>query len=365
MLNNQIFSIGLRVIIVIGSIWSILIVDYFHPLESEDWNQRMRHIHFFSPDFLPKNQAQLTQINADIKITEGDLIPDPAEYEILVHENPTSDWLEASHNLKAVVVPWAGITEKTREIMASYPHISFHNLHYNNHNTAELGFALLLSAAKRIHPMDRALRQNDWSPRYQNPQAMLLRNKTALILGFGEIGRALGSYCLGLGMNVIATKRHVNHPVVVNNIMVYPQDQIHNLLRRADILLIALPLTPETENLISDQEIGLMPKNSIIVNIGRGPIVNQRAFYQALVSGHLWAAASDVWYHYPKSKEDRVNTPPADYPFGELENFVLSPHRGGLIEGVEVQRDQALTELINAAARGEPIPNRVDPHTGY
>jgi phosphoglycerate dehydrogenase-like enzyme len=94
-------------------------------------------------------------------------------------------------------------------------------------------------------------------------------------------------------------------------------------------------------------------------------VVNQYALYDALISGHLRAAGSDVWYNYPDSKGSRGNTPPANVPFNELDNFVLSPHRGGMVEEVEEQRIPALAALINAANRGEPIPNKVDLKEGY
>jgi phosphoglycerate dehydrogenase-like enzyme len=151
----------------------------------------------------------------------------------------------------------------------------------------------------------------------------------------------------------------------IEEIEVYPDEQLHNLLPRAEVLLIALPLTQETKNLIDKNEINLMPKGSILINVGRGPIVNQYALYDALVEGHLRAAGSDVWYNYPKSKEERVNTPPANLPFGKLENFVLSPHRGGMVEEVEQQRAEALAKLLNSANRGEEIPNKVDLSSGY
>jgi len=159
-------------------------------------------VHFYrlqSSEFADELKSLLDE---DINITIGSEIPTPADYEILIYPTPSKAWLEASPNLRAVVVPWAGVPEETRGLMADYPQISIHNLHHNNFNTAELGFALLLSAAKFIVPMDQALRKNDWTPRYQQTKAIMLRERTALILGFGEIGQALGAYCLGLGMNV-------------------------------------------------------------------------------------------------------------------------------------------------------------------
>lgn len=322
-------------------------------------------VHFNKISFADYTDLFQDLLNPEIDVSVGEDIPDEAAFEVLVHPVPTRDWIAASPKLRAVVVPWAGIPAQMRDVMRDFPDISVHNLHHNNYNTAELGFALLLAAAKRVIPMDQALRRNDWTPRYTGQQALLLRGKHALILGFGQIGQALAAYCLGLGMKVSATRKHPDAYDGPLNIDLYPADLFRDVLTSAQVLLIALPLTEETRGMIGEKELALMPPGSILVNIGRGPIVQQQALYDALVSGHLRAAASDVWYHYPESESERTNTAPADLPFGELENFVLSPHRGGLVESVEYQRAQALAALLNAAHEGKPIPNQVDLLAGY
>jgi phosphoglycerate dehydrogenase-like enzyme len=76
-------------------------------------------------------------------------------------------------------------------------------------------------------------------------------------------------------------------------------------------------------------------------------------------------AGLDVWYNYPKEVEDRKSTFPADFPFQDLDNLVLSPHRGGLVRETDHLRFSFLAESLNAAARGEKIPNRVDLKLGY
>lgn len=322
-------------------------------------------VHFYQLNFVSYDDSFKSFLDPNIQYTEGKEIPQPANFEILVHPTPSKEWLEASTNLRAVVVPWAGIPQNTREILTNYPEISLHNLHHNNYNTAEMGLTLLLAAAKNLIPLDKKLRHNDWTPRYEDPRAIMLRNRTALILGFGEIGQALAAYCLGLGMKVMATKKHPEDYTGDLNVQIYPGEKLLELLPETNVLFVSLPLTDETKDLIGDKEINLLPIGSIVINIGRGPIVNQYALFDALKSEHLHSAGSDVWYNYPKSREDRDNTSPADVPFGELENFVLSPHRGGMVQEVESQRAQALANLLNSANRGELIPNKVDLEAGY
>ena len=323
------------------------------------------HVHLNRASKKEDIEMLKTLLSKDVLLTVGEDPQREANYDVLVHDAPSVEWIENHPNLRAIIIPWAGVNKETIQLLRQYPRISLHNLHHNNFNTAELGFALLLAASKNLVPMDQALRKNDWSTRFSMRKAILLREKTALILGFGEIGRALASYCLGLGMQVKAIRKHIEVETDDLSVDVYSADRLHQLLPKADVIFIALPLTEETKDLIGEKELMLLPKDSILINIGRGPVVNQFALYNALKSGHLAAAGSDVWYNYPNSRAAHFDTPPADVPFGELENFVLSPHRGGMVEDVEMQWAHALADLLNAANQNLPIPNRVDLEAGY
>ena len=126
-------------------------------------------------------------------------------------------------------------------------------------------------------------------------------------------------------------------------------------------------LMDETRGLIGETELALMSDSAILVNVGRGPVVDESALYLALRDGTLHAAGLDVWYNYPTDEPGRSATRPSEYPFHELDNVVMSPHRAGAPHTPETEslRMRALADLLNAAARGEPIPNRVDLVLGY
>jgi phosphoglycerate dehydrogenase-like enzyme len=224
----------------------------------------------------------------------------------------------------------------------------------------------MLAAAKFILPADRALRQNDWRPRYQPLPAVSLNGKNALILGFGAVGQRVGLVCHALGMQIRAIRRNPQKPVFNS----YPveiggPDALPAWIPSADVLLITLPATPQTENLIGEKEIRRLPGGAILVNVGRGAIVDQHALYVALKDGHLRAAGLDVWYNYPQQETDRANTPPAEFPFHELDNVVMSPHRAGASVDTEILRMTHLANLLNTIAEGKPVPNRVDLEAGY
>lgn len=320
------------------------------------------HVHLVSP---PPDSA-LTDFHAQladtITLTYGD-VPASATHEILVAGRPTEAQLRASPNLKAVIVPFAGIPPATRTLLQQFPHLTLHNLHYNVMPTSEMAVALLFAVAKGLIPADQAMRRHNWTARYTPYPSMLFHGKTALILGYGNIGQQIGIVLKAIGMKVIGTRRRHSNPA--NG--VYLADDLHTLLPQANVVMVVLPGTDDTEGLLGATELALLPKGAIIVNVGRGAVIDQFALYDALKNGHLLGAGLDVWYHYPKDEASRTNTPPADVPFHELENVVLSPHRagGGGAPEIEALRFKALADALNYAARGEPLPNQVDLALGY
>jgi len=303
-------------------------------------------------------------LDPGIELTFGIGIPNPADYSIFVGGHPTREFVEASPNLDTLIVPWAGIPNATRELMLDFPEITVHNLHHNAAPTAETALALLFAAAKYVLPYDKSLRKHDWSLRYEPNSSLLLSGKTALILGYGAIGQYVGKVLKALEMRVLGVRR--NPQGETDGVAeIFGLEKLPKLLPQAHVLIIALPLTPATEHLIGETEIALLPAEAVLVNVGRGPIVEAAALYRALRDGHLKGAGIDVWYNYPPDPESRSHTPPADFPFHELENVVMSPHRGGGSEDSNTLRMLHLAKLLNAAARGETLPNRIDLEAGY
>ena len=283
---------------------------------------------------------------------------------MLVAGRPEAEDVLAASGLRAVVIPWAGVPSETLKLMRDFPGITLHNLHHNAAPTAELALALLLAAAKCIVPLDGALRKHDWRPRYeQPPRTVLLRGKTVLVLGYGEIGKRVAAACRALGMQVAGVRRAAES---VTPDEIHPPAALHELLPRAQAVVVCLPLTAQTEGMLGAPELALLPEGALLVNIGRAAIVDEDALYEALASGRLGAAGLDVWYDYPPNEAARARTPPSRRPFAELDNVVLSPHRGGLCKETEALRAAALAELLLAAADGRaPLPGRVDLDAGY
>jgi len=302
-----------------------------------------------------------------IRLTTGREIPDRADYEVLVAGRLEEAHLDASPRLHTLLIPWAGLPETTRGLMRERPAVAVHNLHHNAAPTAEMAAALLLGAAKFLVPMDRALRTGDWSRRYDPHPAVLLEGGRALVLGYGAVGRRVARICRGFGMRVSAVRRRPTETEAGCPDEVHGLGSLHTLLPGADALIVTLPLTRATEGLIGERELDLLPGHAVLVNVGRGPIVDEGALYRALRDGSIRAAGLDVWYRYPSDEEGRTDTPPSEHPFAELDNVVMSPHRAGDPGTGETERArmEALAGSLNAAAAGEPVPHPVDLEEGY
>jgi phosphoglycerate dehydrogenase-like enzyme len=323
-------------------------------------------VHYYAEPQADALELLDSQLDSGIQLSIAKEIPSPPDYQILINGTPTREQLLASPNLNALIIPYAGVPLDTRTVLAEFPLLKVYNLHHNAAPTAEMALALLLAAAKFLVPIDRTFRKHDWTPRHITNPSLLLEGKTALILGFGHIGQRVGRTCQAMGVNVIGIRRKVEEPLISDHrAEVFPPQELDRLLPSTNILIITLPITPETEGLIGAKQLSAMIPGGILVNVGRGRIVDQTALYSALKDGTLSAAGLDVWYNYPKTPEERESTPPADYPFHELDNIVLSPHRGGGSIGTEQLRMQHLATLLNAIYKGEPTENRVDITAGY
>lgn len=313
-----------------------------------------------------------SRLSDGIEVVSGPESPD--DYEILIEGRVSA---ADAPSLKAVIIPFVGVPEATLQFVRSRPGVALYNVHHNGPETAELALALMLAAAKRIVPMDQKLRKDDWSSRYEESRAIRLEGKTAVVLGYGEIGRRIARGCVGLGMEVIALRRHAIEDTD-GAVRIFPITALDFALTHAEALLIALPQTTATTGLIGAKELKMMPQGSILVNIARAPIVDEEALYQALKTGHLHSAGLDVWYQYPVQTgatasvpgyfdmpEAARSTPPSKFPFGELDNVVMSPHRGGTSSTTEISRAEGLAEMLNAYAKSGSMPNQVDIEAGY
>lgn len=285
----------------------------------------------------------------------------PPDTEVLVWGVPDSETLDRLANLKAVVVPWAGVPDSTRKLVSERPHLRLFNLHHHAVATAEMAFALLMAVAKRIVPNDRELRAGRWGARYDPRASLGLAGRTAVILGYGAIGRHVGVLCRAAQMRVVGIRTKPGP--AEDGVEVRGIAELDSLLPSAEALIVCAPQTAATCGLIDARRLALLPADAMVVNVGRGPIVDEDALFDALACGRLFGAGIDVWYRYPADGSDTAM--PANRPFHELPNVVMSPHHGGNVVGIERDRMRHLARLLETLARGDEPAESVDPHRGY
>ena len=302
---------------------------------------------------------------ADVHLHVGEDAPEDRDTRVLVRGVPDDAMLAACPALTHVVIPYAGLPRATARRLAARPEVAVHNLHHNAAATAELAVALLLACAKEILPHDRDLRRGDWRRRYREPSTTTLAGGHALVLGYGAIGQRVARTLAALGMRVTALRRSAREGERHGMIALASPQALAAELPRADAVVVCLPWTDETDGLLDGPMLRRMASSAYLVNVARGAIVDEEALHRALVEGRIAGAGLDVWYRYPEDEASRAGTPPSDFPFGELDNVVLSPHRGGQTRQTEEARARAVARLLHAIAAGEDVPDRVDLARGY
>ena len=207
--------------------------------------------------------------------------------------------------------------------------------------TADLAFALLMTSARRVAEGDREVRAGKWQT--WGPSVLLghdVWGATLGIIGWGNIGRAMARRGLGFNMRVLYTSRSPVHIVGLPDATRVPMTQ---LLRESDFVSIHVALTPDTRHLIGAKELASMKPGAILINTARGGVVDQRALYRALKSGHLGGAGLDVTTPEPIGSDD---------PILKLPNVVITPHIGSASHTSRYRMAEIATDNIIEVMRG-------------
>jgi phosphoglycerate dehydrogenase-like enzyme len=186
----------------------------------------------------------------------------------------------------------------------------------------------------------------------------VLEGRTVGIVGYGDIGRAIATRVRGLGMRVVALKRHVTPGQGADPLAerIYGPESRCEMLAECDYVAIAAPLTAETRGMIGAAELAAMKRDAVLVNVGRGPIVDEAALIEALSEGRIQGAALDVFDREPL---------PAGHPFYRLENVLLSPHSADHTPDWLQRAMRFFLEQFERFRQGEPLANVVDKNLGY
>ena len=216
---------------------------------------------------------------------------------------------------------------------------------------AQSGIMALMMLNARMPELVWSHRARKWNRVFTTT----LEGKTVLIVGVGAIGGGIAEHAKAAGMRVLGIRRSGEaHPHVDE---MHKPEALHALLPQADFVMLNTALTPSTKFLVGREELALMKKGSSLANMSRGGLLDPEALDQALRSGHLAGALIDVSYPEP---------PPADWPYWETPNLMITPHV--LSDDIEAYVPRTLDIFFANLRRhfkGEPLTNRVDLERAY
>lgn len=217
---------------------------------------------------------------------------------------------------------------------------------------AEHVVAMILALAKRICPAHEELRRGVFDA---DTPSRELRGATCAIIGLGGVGRATLPLVRALGMRVLAlNSRGVTDEKVD---FVGTLEDLETVLRGADVVVLSLPLTRRTRGLIGARELGWMRPDAMLVNVARGPIVDEDALYGHLAEHPGFAAGLEVWWDEPFA-DGRLR---AGHPFLELPNVLGCPHNSGIVPGYMDVGVRRAAENVRRFVLGQAIVGLVEP----
>lgn len=219
--------------------------------------------------------------------------------------------------------------------------------------TADLAFALLMAAARRVDEGSRYVRADRW----QTWGPMLLtgvdiHGATLGIVGFGRIGREMAKRGAGFGMRILYHDVVAASPEDAAALGGARQVELDELLRESDFVSLHTNLTDETRHLINADSLRAMKSSAVLVNTSRGPVVDQAALYEALRDGEIFAAGLDVTDPEPMRADDPLLT---------LENCLVVPHIASASRATRARMAEMAAENLLAGVRGSRLPNPINP----
>jgi phosphoglycerate dehydrogenase-like enzyme len=209
----------------------------------------------------------------------------------------------------------------------------------------------ILYFAKNFPRLLRQQHEEIWQP-FDNEW---ISGKTVGIVGYGDIGRAVASRAHAMGMRVLGLRRQAgsSHPLVER--MYGPAAKLE-MIGQCDYLVVTAPLTPQTRGMIAAGEIAALPAHAVVINIGRGPVIEERALIAALAAKRIRGAALDVFETEPL---------PAGHPFYKMDNVLLSPHSADHTPDWLDRAMQFFLDQFERFRKGEPLLNVVEKSRGY
>jgi phosphoglycerate dehydrogenase-like enzyme len=220
---------------------------------------------------------------------------------------------------------------------------------------AEYVMLMILAVSRRLPQLLELQRERTWQPL----EGTELRDVTVGIVGLGSIGRAVGALAAAFGCRVVATRRRAQDADAGGDVQVdrlLRPEALSELLAESDFVVLAAPLTPETEGMIDDAALAAMKPGAWLINVARGRLVDERALLRFLLEGRIGGAVLDTFREEPL---------PETSPFYDLPNVIVTPHTSWSSGRVLDRSVDLFCDNLRLFAAGQPLLNVVDLDAGY
>lgn len=299
-------------------------------------------------DILEADKFVEYEIKAGIK--NPDLKPIIGNYDAIITRSGTTvteDLIENPGKLKIIGRAGVGLDNVDIESASKKGIIVMNAPTGNTLAATELTMGMMLAAARKIPWANNSLKIGEWDRK--KFMGIQLYNKTLGVVGLGRIGSNVATRAKSFGMKIVSYDPYIKASKA-DALGVKLYDSLEELLKNVDIVTFHTPLTKETHNMITKNEIAIMKKGSIIVNCARGGIVNENDLYEAVKSGHLFSAAIDVF-------EDE---PPIDNKLLTIDNIFVTPHIGANTHEGQKGVAVIIAEQVLSALHGKSYMNAVN-----
>lgn len=284
--------------------------------------------------------------------------------EVLVGSSFSRKMGEAAKKLRLVQSTGAGV--EGVDLDALPQGVVLANTHHHEVSIAEYVIFYMLSVRKQLQKFAADFKRGYWADNkfFATPLMGELKNKTLVLIGFGHIGQEIATKAQAFSMKIQVIRKRgragVPDSIASQLDFIGGTEDLNKLLSQADFLVLCCPLNEETRGLIGATELHLMKPTAHLVNVARGPVVDEEALYQTLVSKRIAGAAIDVWYIDPSGSADPKKPRfPSRFPFHELDSVFMTPYIVGWGESAVQGRLQDMAENIDRVFEGQPLKNVV------
>jgi phosphoglycerate dehydrogenase-like enzyme len=306
--------------------------------------------------FVEKLRGEFPQIEFTHRDTYDNLEDYVGDVEVLFTLSLRPDQFKVARKLKWLHCPAAAVHQFSFPEFINSDVILTNGRDVHGPVVAEHVMALIFAMAKNLHLTARFQQKHEWGQEpvwYATPHPRLIAGAVLGLVGLGSIGRPVAKHASALGMHVIATRGTPGKGTTEGVEQIFPLDE---LLAKSDYVVLAAPVTADTEYLVGAEQLALMKREACLINVGRGQLVDDTALIRALEERRIGGAALDVFEKEPL---------PPDSPYWDLENVLITPHTAGLADKLWEREYTLFAENLRRYLARQPLLAVVDKQKGY